>query len=139
MARHCTLGFVVAVLVGCARNDQSEVNHAEFENLSKIHSAYTEAIGKLGHTPKDMKEFRPFLEKQGDPDKLLVSSFDKQPYVILWNVRLQGVSGGSKIPAIIAFDRNGVGGERHVLTITGVTIMSDEQFEEAKRVWKIDS
>jgi hypothetical protein len=138
MRSHCALGLVLALLAGCAKVEQVEVDRTDFENLAKIQYAYTEANHKLGHAPRDMKEFRPFLEKQGDADRLLISSFDRQPYVILWNVNMQGFSREAKMPAIIAFDRVGSDGERHVLTIAGITIMSDERFEEARRVWKID-
>jgi hypothetical protein len=135
----CALAFVLAALAGCAKTGQVDVvDRTDFENLAKIQYAYTEATQKLGHTPKDMKEFRPFLEKQGDADKLLISPFDRQPYVILWNVNMQGFSREARTPAIIAFDRVGSDGERHVLTVSGITIMSDEHFEEARQAWKID-
>src|SRR5579859_3592823 len=121
-----SLGSTVAIaclaLVGCAK---SEPERPENENLSKLMQAYVDASGELGHAPRNLKELQPYLEKQGDPDKILVSPRDQQPYEIRWGVSLRGFSPDVKMPAIIAYEKDGVDGERCVLTISGMTFMED--------------
>jgi hypothetical protein len=125
------------VLVGCSRSDPA-IEKPENANLAQLLQAYSEASGQLGHSPKNMAELRPFLEKQGDPEKILVSPRDHKPYEIRWGVSLRGFSPDIKMPAIVAYEQEGVDGERCVLTISGMLFMDETEFERARKARVID-
>lgn len=126
----CALATLL--LAGCARNTPI-VEQSETENLSRVLQAYSEAAGALGHPPKNMRELRPYLEKQGDPDKILTSPRDGKPYEIRWGVSMRGFAPDVKLPAILAYEQEGLHGERVVLTVSGAMLMTDEEFERARK------
>jgi hypothetical protein len=128
--RRLTFMVLVAV-IGCSHSPPPpKVN--EFENLNKIQQAYTDAFNRLGRGPADFQEFRPFLQKYGNPDEILISSHDKQSYEIRWGVSLRTMTETRKAP-IIAYEKQGVKGERYVLTTAGILTMTDEELEREKR------
>jgi hypothetical protein len=122
---------VLLALLGCARSDPSS-ERPENPNLAQLLQAYNEANAQLGHSPKNMTELRPFIEKQGNPDTILKSPRDHQPYEIRWGVSLRGFSPDTKMPAIVAYEKTGVEGERCVLTLSGIIFMEEAEFERAK-------
>jgi len=85
------------------------------KNLERIGDAYLRATVQLNRPPASEKELRPFLKEQGKPDQLLVSPVDKEKYVIVWGVELRMMKEtGTAIP-VVAYERKGDGGKRHVL------------------------
>src|SRR5688500_13526744 len=79
-------GFVLLLLplLGCSSAvDEVPLSGAE-KSLTYIALAYGDAHSELGRGPKDADELRPFLKVFGDPDALLISPNDGQPYVIVW-------------------------------------------------------
>jgi hypothetical protein len=115
-------------LTGCSRHKKvaDPFEKPEFRtNLESIGQAYRKASTQLKHPPKNAEELKPFLKEFGDPDSILVSPHDGQPYVILW-----GRDISNRSLQIIAHERQGVNGTRFVLTAFGAAPMSDEEFQK---------
>jgi hypothetical protein len=102
--------------------------------LSKIAAAYTDAHDQLGRAPKDPEELKPFLKQFGNPDELLVSPNDGEPYVIIWGANPQGGPTEYKgMFPILAHERKGAGGKRAVTDIRGRPVtVPDEDFPQLK-------
>ena len=79
-----------AGLAGCGQ-DENRVRLSEAEQeLTYIALAYGEAHQRLGRGPKDADELKPFLKPFGDPENLLMSPNDGQPYVVVWKANPAG-------------------------------------------------
>ncbi len=88
--------------------------------LSKVALAYTDATGQLGHPPKNAEELKPFLKPFGNPDELLVSPNDGQPYVVVWGAQPSGGPTEYKgMWFILAYERQGAGGKVAVTDVRG--------------------
>src|SRR5262249_425176 len=88
-----------------------------------------------GRGPKDAAELRPFLQAFGDPDDLLTSPNDNQPFVIIWGqnpatgrpTEYQGMF------PILAYEQQGAGGRRAGGDSPGRPIAGpDEDFPKLK-------
>lgn len=114
--------LVLIGLAGCGPSvHQVPMNDAE-QRLANIVSAYQDAHGKLGHGPKDADELKPFLKSYGDPEQLLVSPNDGQPFVVIWNA--DPTRGGPTMYMgmwqILAYEQNGKGGQRAIVDVRTV-------------------
>jgi hypothetical protein len=91
------------------------------KTLSSIALAYMEAHARLGHGPKNADELKPFLKDFGNPEELLVSPNDGQPYVIVWGVdpTRGGPTEYQGMWPILAYERKGAGGARAITDIRG--------------------
>jgi hypothetical protein len=78
--------LLVAVLGGCGPKTHVVPFSQAEKNLSLVAAAYTDAFSRLGHSPKGADELKPFLKTFGNPDEVLVSPNDGQPYVVVWGV-----------------------------------------------------
>lgn len=118
-------------LMGCARTSKPPENKAA-DNLRKISQAYDIAMYKNRHPPQDAEELKPFLKEvsqQEDPDAILVSPNDHQPYEIVWGVNLDKAT---EINAILAHEKQGIDGQRFVITVARITKqVSDADFKSA--------
>jgi hypothetical protein len=115
------LALVLVGLTGC-NSGPNVVPLTESENRLKfIALAYLEAHSRLGRGPKDAEELKPFLQEYGDPETLLVSPNDQQPYVVVWGVNPTrgGPSEYMGMWQIIAYEKKGSGGKRAVTDIRG--------------------
>src|SRR5262249_12620766 len=105
--------------------------------LSKIAMAYSDAYSDLERGPKDAHELKRFLKQHGDPDELLISPNDKQPYVVIWGANPNG-GGPTEYKGmfpILAYEKTGVGGRRAVTDIRGRPLtVPNEDFERLKMV-----
>jgi hypothetical protein len=120
--------LAVLALAGCHRTaGPPPVKQQDTENLSTISLAYNRATDKLGRAPKDLDELKPFFKDLGDPDTILRSPHDGQPYVILFGRSIRKFDP----PPIIAYEEQGKDGMRYVLTAMGVQPMRDEEFAKA--------
>jgi hypothetical protein len=115
----CALGLLLAA-AGCRpETDVVALTQAEQE-LTYIAVAYSEAHSQLGRGPKDAEELKPFLKDFGDPDDLLISPNDEQPYVVVWGAN----PGGGPTPyqqmfPILAYEQKGVRGKRAITDVRG--------------------
>ena len=118
--------FASLLTFGCGSKGPA-IAKDDIDRLNKIFSAYKEASDKLGHPPKNMDEFRGFIEKQGDPKVILRSPHDGEPYAIVWNCNLRQ-SIESLPPPLVAYEQKGADGQRHILTTMGLMTIGEEEF-----------
>jgi hypothetical protein len=102
------------------------------DHLRKILQAFDLANYEKRRGPRDADELKSYLKQVGgveDPDQLLRSPNDGQPYEIVWGVNLMEET---DISAIVAYEKQGVGGKRQVITVARIVKeMSDAEFSEA--------
>jgi hypothetical protein len=102
------------------------------ENLLKLGAAYTRFNSKYNKAPKNLDELKPFLQELGRPDELLRSPRDGEPYVICWGVDLLVPPKWARSTPVLAYERQGMGGQRYILTtLRSVFRMTDEEFDRA--------
>lgn len=104
---------------------------AAYENLRKISSAYLQATNGLNRPPRSLDEIMTFLGKDGNPEEILRSPEDGEPYVILWGVDYRTVQPGPGGFPVLAYEQRGKGGKRYVLQVRNVSQLSDEEFKRA--------
>src|SRR5262249_53862870 len=123
------LTVLLAGLAGCGSGTKVVPLSDSEKKLSSIALAYNEAHTKLGHGPKNAEELKPFLKEFGDPDDLLVSPNDGQPYVIVWGADPSrgGPTAYKGMWQIIAYERKGAGGKRAVTDIRGRPLTIPEE------------
>lgn len=145
------IGPVVVVLlvleVGCGPSVQPRQRSESEENLHEIYRAYKSAEMQTQQPPKRLEEIKSFFP-DGDPQPYLASPEDGEPYVIVWGTSsmLGPVNfvpeKGKPAPApstktsvlipILAYEKNGRDGKRHVLNSVGtVTVIGDAEFKTA--------
>jgi hypothetical protein len=122
-----TLVLAVSVLAGCSKTSTEVVGQAPDDaevQLKSIATAYFSAVAKLNRPPRNMDELKPFLKLVGDPDQIMRSPHDGQPFEIVWNVE------SDEINTVFAYEKQGSGGKRWVLMRFGPTEMDDQQFAQ---------
>jgi hypothetical protein len=117
--------LLVAILGACSsETDVVRFSNAEQE-LTFIAMAYGDAHAKLGRSPKDSEELKPFLKTFGDPDDLLTSPNDSQPYVVVWDLDPSrgGPTAYKQMFPILAYEATGSSGQRAVTDVRGRPMM----------------
>jgi hypothetical protein len=84
-------GFVVLLTAGCgSRKDTKPVAADELtpegQAILNVGQAYRDAYTAKKTPLAGINDLKPYLTKFGDPDKVLVSPSDGQPYEITWGV-----------------------------------------------------
>jgi hypothetical protein len=116
-------------LIGCGPEvDVVPLSGAEQE-LMYVALAYSDAHSRLGHPPKNAEELKPFLQTFGDPDNLLVSPNDQEPYTIVWGADPTRGGPGEYMGMfpILAYETKGTGGQRAVTDIRGRPLTVPEE------------
>jgi len=124
------LSLALAMLSGCGSSDSQPVVkelNASQDNLRSIRAAYLQVVQTSGR-PQGANDLVPALKKFGDPDTILVSPADGQPYVIVWGIDPMSPS---MVGKIWAYERNGKDEKRWVIDHRHVREMSDEEFGKA--------
>jgi hypothetical protein len=80
-------------------------------HLEAICNAYNKACKELRRSPKNLEEFKPFLKGYGDPEQLLISPRDGQPFVIVYG-STPFIEPTPTNPQIIAYEKVGKDGVR---------------------------
>jgi hypothetical protein len=127
--RRLLLGLTV-LLTGCGWSDTKVIPLTKSEdNLKYITLAYLEAHARLGHGPQNAEELKPFLKDFGDPEELLVSPNDREPYVVIWGAdpTRGGPTEYQGMWQILAYERKGTGGKRAVTDIRGRPLTVPEE------------
>ena len=114
------LSGLLASLVGCGSSPDVVSFSQSEKNLTHIAMAYGDAESKLGRPPKNADELKPFLKEFGNPDDLLVSPVDGEPYVIAFG----SATGGGPTEymgmfPILAYEKKGGGGKRAITDTRG--------------------
>jgi hypothetical protein len=129
--------FVAALLciAGCSSKPVSREDE-QTQDLNCIARAYGIIVNADHHAPKNVEEIKKLLsglhkaDIVPDPEEILVSTRDGQPYVIIYGVNLGMVAPS---PEILAYEKKGAEGKRYVLLMSrDVRQITDEEFKQAK-------
>src|SRR5262249_36269957 len=115
------LGLLLAGQTGCGSGAKVlSLTNCEL-TLAHVAIAYTQADSRLGHPPKSAAELKPYLKEFGNPDELLISPNDGQPFVIIWGVDTTrgGPTDYKGMWAILAYEQKGASGKRTVADTRG--------------------
>jgi hypothetical protein len=122
--------FIASAGPGCSEKPKFQENKAA-DHLRKIGQAFDMAQ-YAGGAPNNADEIKPFLKKlspKDDPEILLRSPNDGEPYEIVWGVNLERQS---DLALIFAHEKNGVNGKRYVINVGRiVSQMEDSEFQNA--------
>lgn len=127
------LGFVLVVALpsGCSEKPKVEENKAA-DHLRKIINAFDVALYDNKHPLRDETELKAALKKISpaeNPDEIIRSPNDGEPYEIVWGVNLDRQTESN---AIVAHEKKGAGGKRYVITVARiVSQMNDSDFANA--------
>src|SRR5262245_50179025 len=116
------LSFLALTLSGCSgcgpQVNVLPLTPAE-KALMAIALAYQDAMSQNEHPPKNADDIKPYLKRFGDPEDLLVSPNDSQPYVVVWGVdpTRGGPTEYQGMFPIIAYERQGAGGKLAIVDI----------------------
>jgi hypothetical protein len=131
------VGLLLVAAAGCGGQHPVVVTTALPEahaRLSAINAAYEGFDDQHGRSPHNEQELRTMLVSQGqDPDKVLRSPRDGEPFVICYGADVFGSLdwAGDALP-VFAYERRGDGG-RWVLAPPGfVKELSEEEFRAAR-------
>ncbi len=110
----CSLALLVPV--GCSSSSKPrEPATPEEEAILHIGAAYRDASHVLHRGPKNVKELKPYLKKYGEPDALLVSPNDGQPYHIVWGLVPSQRTKRAEAQRFLAYEQTGKNGKRYAL------------------------
>jgi hypothetical protein len=127
-------GVLIAVLIGCTVKPKSREDETTTD-FRQISGVFDMLQGFHNRPPRDLEEIRKNLaelHKDGqneEPDKVLTSSRDNEPYVIMLGARLGSEPGD----AIVIFEKKGLDGVRYVMTANRQVLqLNEEQFRQAQ-------
>jgi hypothetical protein len=115
---------------GCSSGKQGapDLNPDE-EAIVHVGMAYRDAYKALKRAPKGVEDLKPYLKKYGDPDKVLISPSDGQPYHIVWGVVPSRPTKGAQTQIFLAYEESGKNGRRYAVDIKlKVYHLSNEEF-----------
>jgi hypothetical protein len=124
-------GLVFGLLAGCSQDaPPPTVQQIHLKDLAVAYGRFI--ASHRGQSPKDEKEFKAFVQtmlpylpsKPTDVDSLFVSPRDNQPYVVRYGAS-SAVSGSGQAP-VVAYEQQGVDGNRFIATILGAVEEVDE-------------
>lgn len=121
--------FFIASLVGCSPPPPEKQGVDSYQNLMTVIGAYVKATDKNGRPPSKVADIKPFLVDFGDPDTLLTSPRDGQPYVIVWGIDINKVMERPNVP-IVAYEKTGKDGKRYVSRGRMVFDVNEEDFQK---------
>ncbi len=132
-SRSCWLLFLaISSLAGCGdspRVVETDVPEAQ-SRLMAINLAYMRFLEQQGRPPSNEQELRSQFS-EGNPDEILRSPRDGQPFVICYGVNIFGDLPWAKSTPVLAYEQQG-DGSRWVLSIPGGVFELDEaEFQKA--------
>ncbi len=126
-------GFVLVLLGGCARKPAAREDETtmDFRQIARV---YESIQGYHNRPPKDLDQIKQYLTdlhtdgQNDEPEKVLTSSRDGQPYVIILGAQF-GVPPGTQI---MFYEKQGAEGKRYVIHADRqVRQLTDEEFRQA--------
>jgi hypothetical protein len=131
--------LVVLLTAGCgSRKDTSplkveEINTPEAQAILHVGDAYREAYSATNKPPSGVKDLKPYLKKFGDPDKVLVSPNDGQPYEISWGLVPGQPPRSRTVSPFLVWEKSGKDGKRYVLDFKfKVRHLTEEQLQQLR-------
>jgi hypothetical protein len=132
-------GFFVPLTVGCTSHKGAakplvpDEFTPEAEAILHVGQAYRAAYTARKRPPAGIKDLTPYLAKFGDPDKLVVSPSDGQPYEITWGVVPGHPPRSIKVSPFLVCEKGGKNGKRYVLDFTfRVRCLTEEEFAKLR-------
>jgi hypothetical protein len=131
-------GFVVLLTAGCGSRKADAPLAAddltpEAQAILHVGEAYREAYAATNKPPAGINDLKPYLAKFGEPDKVLVSPSDGQPYEITWGVVPGHPPRSPKVSPFLVCEKSGKDGKRYVLDFTfKVRRLTGGQFEKLR-------
>jgi hypothetical protein len=135
--RRC-LCFPVAVALfgvlsapGCSSKPTQIEENTAAPRLRKIMQAYDIAIykGKIPQNADDLKPFLLELAPNDNPEEILRSPNDNEPYEVVWGTNLDRIEERN---VVVAYEKTGVNGVRYVITNERIVkTMTDDEFRQA--------
>jgi hypothetical protein len=117
-------------LTGCSSKPPPKREDTAAINLRKIVQGYDLAEDRLHRGPRDEEELKRFLVQTDmtiDPEQVLRSPRDGQPYVVIYGARLDPYGRD-----IIAYEQEGADGNRYVITLSrDVRLLTADEFARA--------
>jgi hypothetical protein len=131
----CLLAAISAVLLafsGCGGDPEIPKIPNEQQNILYILRAYCKFNGDQQRTPVTLDELKPLLKEFGDPEKIILSPRDGQPYVLVGGLDISRVPSGGVLP-VVAYERKGVDGKRQVIDLRGsIRLLAPDEFKKLK-------
>jgi hypothetical protein len=125
-------GAVLLALWGCSDAPEIPKIPAEQQHLLYILRAYCRFNGERQRTPTSLDELKPLLKEFGDPEKIVLSPRDGQPYVLVGGLDIRRAPSGGVLP-VVAYERIGVDGKRQVIDLRGaIRLLTPEEFRKLK-------
>ena len=124
------LGLLLALTGGGCREQKPGVAPKTYDNLTKIGEAYMAATTTLNRGPSGIEELMPHLKDKGDIAELKRSADDGEDFVILWGVDYRSYQAQGQPLPVIAYEKTGKNGKRHVLRVRYVFHLSDDEFQQ---------
>jgi hypothetical protein len=126
-------GFVASVVLlifsGCSSEPEIPKIPVEEQNILYILRAYCKFNGEQHRTPKSLDELKPWLKEFGDPEKVVLSPRDGQPYVLVGGLDISRLPSGGVMP-VVAYERKGVDGKRQVVDMRGqIRLLMPDEFK----------
>lgn len=133
MSRFFAIGMVCFALaiggfLGCST--QTTEHKPVSQHLKKIGLAYIKATEKNNRAPANLKDLLPFLKDEGDPDELLKSPGDGEPFVIFWDVDHRAYAIEAKPLPVLVHEKTGSGGKRWVLRVNRSLHLTNEELQK---------
>jgi hypothetical protein len=124
----------VLFLAGCSSHKGPAQLNKDEEALVQVGLAYRDASNALKRGPESIKELKTYLKKYGDPDALLVSPRDGQPYQIVWGLLPLRPTKTAQMKRFLAYEKSGKDGKRYALDfMMKVYLLSEEEFTQMQR------
>jgi hypothetical protein len=123
--------LALLALSGCSSPKQPGELSQEEKAIVLVGRAYRDASTALKRGPASAEELKPFLKKYGDPDQLLVSPNDGQPYHIVWGLIPSRPAKSFQTQPFLAYEKTGKDGKRYALDcMLRVHHLSDQEFTD---------
>lgn len=126
--------LAVLLFSGCSSPSTSNGQlTTEEQAIRNVGLAYRDASRALRRGPTSVKELQPYLKKYGNPEKLLTSPSDGQPYHIVWGIVPSQPSKGGQSNRFLAYEQTGKNGKRYALDfMLKVHHLNDEEFNRLR-------
>jgi hypothetical protein len=129
--------LTVFLATGCSsrpkpigESSSPETLNPEEEAIHHVSLAYREACTALKKAPTGVKDLKPFLKQYGDPDHVLISPNDGQPYEIAWGTMPMRPPRNTKANPVLISEKTGKDGKRYVVDfMLRVRHVTDEEFQ----------
>ncbi|MCC6127109.1 MAG: hypothetical protein IT426_19280 [Pirellulales bacterium] len=126
------LSAVLLSFSGCGGEPEIPKIPDEEQNILFLLRAYCKFNGEHQRTPKSLDEMKPLLKEFGDPEKIILSPRDGQPYILVGGLDISQAPSGGALP-VVAYERNGVNGNRQVIDLRGsIRLLTPEEFKKLK-------